>query len=333
MEEKKLYPMKFQPKGVEMPWGTLVYQMADLGYVDSGVANGWFEGNSFSELMQTFLERVSGDNAFEYYGTQFPVMVKVLNVEGRTSLRINPADTDAQERYDAFGKTVVWYVEQAQDDALIYLGFKKDVGAEEFYDACTCGSPEHLLNVIKPSAGNFYLLPHGVVHGATGHLKIIEIGECSELSFRLYDWQRNDENRELELEEAFDLIDFNRFDLYTLPSARPDGELTELLAKTAQFSLRRMDVKAPLRIAPSEFDSFIVYYCVSGKLTIKTSKNAAEGLELVAGNSCLVPAELDEVYLIPETAGTVVLESIFEPRQDPDSYTGNSESVEPFEAD
>ena len=124
-QNKSLTPMKFLPEVQEMPWGTVEYKLADLGFVDSMACEGWLKGNTLSDIMQTYLERVVGETAFEWYGTQFPVLVKRLTVKGRTSLHVNPDDETAEQRYDAFGKTALWYVENAGPGARLYLGFRK----------------------------------------------------------------------------------------------------------------------------------------------------------------------------------------------------------------
>ena len=91
-ENQKLTPLKFLPDVQELPWGTVEYALADLGFADSLAVEGWLSGNTLSDIMQTYLERVSGETAFEWYGTQFPVLVKRLKVNGRTSLHVNPDD-------------------------------------------------------------------------------------------------------------------------------------------------------------------------------------------------------------------------------------------------
>ena len=158
--------MKFLPEEAGMPWGTVEYLLADLGFVDSVACEGWLKGNTLSDIMQTYLERVVGETAFDWYGTQFPVLVKKLTVKGRTSLHINPDDETAEQRYDAFGKTALWYVTEAGIDARLYLGFKRPVGADEFYRACADGSVEDLLHSVKPRVGESYLITPGLVHAA-----------------------------------------------------------------------------------------------------------------------------------------------------------------------
>ena len=215
MENKKLSPLKFLPDTAEMPWGKVEYMLADLGFVDSVAIEGWLKGNSLSDIMQTYLERVVGETAFEWYGTQFPVLVKQLDVKGRTSLHINPDDETAEQRYDAFGKTALWYVTAAGPDARLFLGFKRPVGADEFYRACADGSVEDLLYSVKPRVGESYLITPGLVHAAAD-VTLLEVAESSELWFRLHDW--GSEDREMHLEEAFDLLTFDQYHRTPAPS-------------------------------------------------------------------------------------------------------------------
>ena len=126
--EKKLYPLKFIPIASPRPWGgsalvnelgkrfvesdeegneTLLgadvrigesWELADMGVVDSVVSNGWLAGNTISELMETYMERIVGENVHNFYGRQFPVLIKFLNVNDRLSVQVHPDDEIAAER-------------------------------------------------------------------------------------------------------------------------------------------------------------------------------------------------------------------------------------------
>ena len=123
MENKKLTPLRFAPCGIEeQPWGRADYLLADLGLVDSLCTEGCLKGSTLSDILQTYLERLVGETSFDWYGTQFPVLVKRLAVRGRTSLHITMDDETAEQRYDAFGKTALWLVEAAGPEAKLYLG-------------------------------------------------------------------------------------------------------------------------------------------------------------------------------------------------------------------
>ena len=242
--EKKLYPMKFIPAPSIKPWGGTMlinslakkfvqvdeqgeeieldpaspvgesWELADMGVEDSVVAEGWLAGNTISDVMETYLERVVGENVYNFYGRQFPLLIKFLDINGKLSVQVHPDDETAAERYDSLGKPELWYVMDARPDAKIYVGFKKDMTAQEFYDRCLSGTVEEVLNVIYPKKGDVLYITPGTVHSADGGLLIAEIQESSDMIFRLYDWGREFDPqtaRPMHLEEAIDIIDYNAF--------------------------------------------------------------------------------------------------------------------------
>ena len=303
-ENKKLTPMRFLPDVQQMPWGSVEYKLADLGFVDSMACEGWLKGNTLSDIMQTYLERVVGETSFHWYGTQFPVLVKRLNVTGRTSLHVTADDEVAEQRYDSFGKTALWYVEKAGADARLYLGFKQDVKADQFFNACAQDKVEPLLHSVKPKAGETYLITPGMVHAAQD-VTLIEIAECSELWFRLYDWGKQD--REQHLEEAFDLIDFKR----SLDFARDDKESIV----TPQFTVNRFALTQALKSTRDEDDTFLLYYCTKGAAVIQADK---VNYQLKQGDLLLIPAETNEFFLLPETSDAQLMEVRMDPREEDD---------------
>jgi len=320
MDGKKLSPMRFQLEKVERKWGLAEYRIADLGYIDSMALDGWLAGNSISDIMQTYLERFVGEVPFENYGTQFPVMVKWLDIKGRTSLHVNPDDEAAEQRYDAFGKTALWYVAAAGSSSKLFLGFERDVTAAEFYGKCMDGTVEELLHVVKPKVGESYLVTPGMVHAAQD-VRLLEVAESSELWFRLHAW--DDPEAELHLEEAFDLIDFKAYRV-AKPKRDPEA-VTEKLAVTPQFTVSEIRLKAPVRIT-DQGGSFRLYACVRGGGSVQVE--GMEALRFTGGDAVLVPAELKDFVLAPSVSGTLVLETLLEPRHEPDQYI--DPTVSPF---
>ena len=305
-ENKKLTPMRFLPDTQEMPWGTVEYKLADLGIVDSMACEGWLKGNTLSDIMQTYLERVVGETSFNWYGTQFPVLVKRLTVKGRTSLHVTADDEVAEQRYDSFGKTALWYVEAAGPQAKLWLGFKQDVTAEAFFNACEDNAVEPLLHSIKPKAGETYLITPGMVHAAQD-VTLIEIAESSELWFRLSDWGKTD--RELHLEEAFDLIDFKK---YRVGNKKDNGVA---IAVTPQFTVNKFPLTQALKSTRDEDDTFLMYYCTKGAAVIQADK---VNYQLKQGDLLLVPAETAEFFLLPDGNNTELLEVRMDPREEED---------------
>ena len=112
------------------PWGKESYRLADLGVYDTQVGNGWLEDNSLDEVMETYMDRVVGDFVFSYTGRLFPVMVRALEVEERLPLTVSPDDEVAGQRYDALGKTKLWYIADARPGSKLYIGFKEAAWTE-----------------------------------------------------------------------------------------------------------------------------------------------------------------------------------------------------------
>ncbi len=172
--------------------------LADLGDIDSEVLGGWLVGNSLSELMQTYLEKMVGDDTFEYYGLQFPVSVKVIEFDGETPVFVHADDTVAEQRYDSLGKTAVWMVVSAEPGAHALLGFRRRITAAELCAAGQSGALKELLNEIPVRAGDVLPLEPGIPYAFCGKAKVIEISEASSLVFDLTDPE--------DLVEAFDFV-------------------------------------------------------------------------------------------------------------------------------
>lgn len=372
--EKKLYPFKFIPVASKRPWGgdALVkvmgknfvecdeegnevklgadvkigesWELADMGIEDSVVADGWLAGNTISELMETYLERIVGEKVYNYYGRQFPLLIKFLDINDRLSVQVHPDDEVAAERYDSLGKAEIWYVMDAKPGAKIFAGFNKEMSAQELYDRCKNGTVEEVMNVITPRKGDSLLITPGTVHAADGGILIAEIQESSDMTFRLYDWGREFNPataRPLHLEEAIDIIDYRKFDdslfrkgpLWEKECHCHDEEchchedkVAETLAERPEFCATKINLTDPLHIYTEQFESFIVYICVEGAASIQVpSKNdrgedCMENYEFAKGETVLVPAEMPDFFLVPRDRSTILLEAVCRPEEGPDAY-------------
>ena len=378
--EKKLYPLKFVPIPSRRPWGgsALVkdlgkhfvecdedgnetvlgedvligesWELADMGIEDSVVENGWLAGNTISEIMETYLERIVGENVYNYYGRQFPLLIKFLDINDKLSVQVHPDDEVAAERYDSLGKTEIWYVMDAKPGAKVYAGFNREVSAQEFYDRCHNGTVEEIMNVIYPKAGDAIFVTPGTVHAADGGILIAEIQESSDMTFRLYDWGREFNPataRKLHLEEAIDLIDYNAFDqgLYrkgplwgdeasTEPChkgesdehSHDEGKVVETLVECPQFNVSKLTLSDPLHIYTEKFESFIIYICIDGAASIQVpgvnekGEECMQSYDFAKGETILVPAEMPDFYLVPKDRSTVLLEAVTRPMEDIDQY-------------
>ena len=383
--EKKLYPFKFIPVASRRPWGgsdlvnvmgkkfvecddegneTLLgpdvrigesWELADMGTEDSVVANGWLAGNTISELMETYLERIVGEDVYNFYGRQFPLLIKFLDINDKLSVQVHPDDEVAAERYDSLGKSEIWYVMEAKPGAKMYCGFTRDVTAQEFYDRCKNGTVEEILNVMYPKKGDVIFITPGTVHAADGGLLIAEIQESSDMTFRLYDWGREFNPataRKTHLGEAIDVIDYRPFDfgLYRkgplwgdeasyvachsheeghechCHEESQEGQMIQNLVECPQFSVSKIALTDPLHIYTDKFESFIVYICLEGAASIQVpsvrenGEAYMENYEFSKGETILVPADMPDFFLVPRDRSTLLLEGVTRPVEEQDSY-------------
>lgn len=370
MEKKQLYPLKFIPIASRRVWGgnSLIkvlgkdfveadedgnevhltendligesWELADMGEQDSLVSNGWLAGNSIGDIMETYLDRITGDSAYAWFGRQFPLLIKFLDIHQKLSVQVHPDDKVAEQRYDSLGKAEIWYILDAKPEAKVYMGFKRETSAQEFYDACKAGTAHELLNVIHPKKGDAIFITPGTVHAAEGGILVAEIQESSDLTFRLYDWGRENNPataRKMHLEEAIDLINFDKFDpsLYRPASSMDDTKVNNTLVQCPQFTVNKLNLRDALRISQEQIGSYIVYICVSGSAAINVpkvpvfddSKAVAafdtDAMDIYAfrkGDTILVPADMPDFYLVPTAPGTVLLEATDGLREDIDEY-------------
>ena len=324
MEEKKLYPFRFCTLLDEYSWGSDEFKLADLGYRDSVVRDGWLAGNTIGEVMDTYLDRVVGENVYNFWGRQFPVQVKHIRVKGKMPLRVHPDAETAVQRYDFLGREKLWYVLRAGSGARLLTGFKHDTDASEVFQKCSDGSAEDLLNCITPKAGEFFHIRPGVPHAASGDVELIEISESSPLDFCLCSWGQEVSPEEfdasLSLSEALDFIDYKAW----RPEEAPHwhrGEAVRKLIDIKEFTVTLLNLADPLHIYSERFDSFILYSCLRGEASVQLEVlGQTARFPLAAGETMLVPAECPDYFLVPSNRDTIILETTIAPRTEEDSY-------------
>ena len=348
MEEKKLYPFRLTRIEDTYPWGTEEFRLADLGYRDTFVHDGWLSGSTLGELMETYLDRVTGDHVFDAFGVQFPFQIRRLNVKGRMPLRVSPEDETARDRYDHLGKEKLWYVVSADKGSRLLIGFRRDTDASELYSECLEGNPVKLLNTLEPRAGQFFYIPAGTPHCAFGPVTIVEISESSALDFCLCDWRQttdapsgafsrnglrsnaeegafpsfDDEfDESLNIIDALDFIKYEQYPEMLLSgnagnrsSASVPG--VETLLQLPHFTVSKVELKQALSIGNAESDTCIAYTSIKGSFEIQTtpevSPDSERLLAATEGETVLIPAETTSFILAPRSADATLLEVMVE---------------------
>ena len=311
-DEKKLYPLRMCPIRDEYSWGSEEFKLADLGYRDSMVAEGWLGGSTIGEIMDMYLDRVVGEDVFDYYGRQFPFQVKYIHVQSKMPLRVHPDDETAGQRYDFLGKDKLWYVVKAGRDARLMLGFKKDTDASEVYGKCLDSSIGDILNVVAPIEGQSYRIAPGTPHAASGEMLIAEVSQSSPLDFCMCGWgvpvSTEEFDGSLNLVDALDFINYKKY-------VAEDG--------VQPFVANHLELHDPLRISSETSDAAVCYVCLKGEASLQTEMEGGLGpavYTLKEGQTVLVPAELQDFILAPLSRGTELLEVMASKEHKADSY-------------
>lgn len=320
--------MQFCTLRDEWFWGAEEFKLADLGYRDSFVREGWLASNTLGEIMDTYIDRVTGEQVYEHYGRQFPLCVRKLCVKGKMPLIVHPDDQTAEQRFDFLGKEKFWYVQKAGKDARVLLGFKRDSDASELYSACEDGSVEELMNTVAAHAGQCLFIPSGTPHAALGEMEILEIAESSPLDFCLCSWghevSEEDFEPSLSLVEALDFINYKRF--------VADNGKADQLVSLPQLAIRRIAVTDTLRVAAEGYDSFVVYLCVKGKVRLELPVAGLKATyDLAEGEAMLVPAECSDFFIEPCEKGSVILEASVQQFHKDEYINPNAEAKLPGE--
>lgn len=314
-----LYPLKFKPRVKERIWGgqailkkkgktvarlskdKLYGESWDLSSVKgdvSVVANGFLKGNNLEEIIEVYMGELVGEENFEKYGLEFPLLVKYLDCNDKLSVQVHPNDELAEERHNSFGKTEAWYVVDCKPGAAIYLGFKNlELTREEYIAAVAESRLEELLNRVEVKPGDVFFIPAGTVHALGAGIEVVEVQQTSDVTYRIYDWDRVDASgngRELHTALAVDAIDFEADAelLHRKYELTKGGAATVI--ESSYFTMTLHDVDGEKLLDRASLDSFIIYIALNGSAQV-----IADGVEesLEEGEVMLTPAEVSEIEI------------------------------------
>lgn len=315
-----LYPIKFTPRLKERLWGgkellakakagkakgidsTKSYgESWELSAVQgdiSVVANGMLKRNNLEEIIEVYMGNLIGDKIFEKYGLTFPLLIKSLDCHDVLSVQVHPDDELAAERHDSYGKTEMWYVVAAEEGASLYVGFKDNKITREEYIAAVGEDRLHeILNEIKVKAGDTFFIPAGTVHALGKGIEVLEIQQTSDITYRIYDWNRVDDKgnaRELHTALAVDAIDFTRDKESCIMRYETRRNEAVTLVDCDYFTTNIIELKGSMEREFVTLDSFVLYICAEGGADVTVGGNTEhiDALDLV-----MIPAEADSVEI------------------------------------
>ena len=318
-------PLRLQPLFKQRPWGgrrlaqqwhkpdanstgwAESWEVVDLGDDQSRVLGGPFDGRSLHDMVCEHPDELLGRHAA---CEQFPLLLKFLDAAETLSVQVHPNDEQAATLAPGQrGKSEAWVILAAESNSRLSVGLKHGVDRATLERHLAAGTVEQCLHSIPARVGDVISVPAGTVHAIGAGISLAEIQQPSDVTFRLFDWNRRDAHdrlRPLHIEQALQCIDFSLGPVSPLVPRRLDANegLGEELIRTEHFICRRHQLTAAHFRLPED-DRCRILSLIVGQVQIVSSFGREP---LSAGHSLVLPASCGPVVIEP-TAGAVFLET------------------------
>lgn len=318
-----LYPLKFEPILKPVIWGGSdichfknieplqegigeSWEISGVNGNISRISNGHLAGTSLDELLRRYGERIVGKSLYQKFGNTFPLLIKFIDARDDLSIQVHPDDVLGKKRHNSFGKTEMWYVVKAAPGAYLYSGFKESITPEEYPETVRNNTFTDKLMKYDVKAGDLFYLPAGRVHAIGTGCFIAEIQQTSDITYRIYDFDRKDaagNSRELHTELAKEAIDFKVYDTYKTEYERKVNHPVKLVA-SPYFTTHLLEMEMSMERDYATLDSFAIYICIAGHCTVIDDKENSETLH--QGESILIPADTKSVTILPDESAKLL---------------------------
>jgi len=322
IDEFVSYPLTFQPILKERIWGgdklrflgkdlpegaCSIGESWEISMIDrdmSEVASGVYIQTSLDALLNRYPEQILGTKIYNKYGKQFPLLFKFLDAKTDLSIQLHPNDELAQKRHNSFGKTEMWYIMQADENARIILGFKKDSSPEKYLEHLKNKTLPDVLQEFYVKKGDVFFIETGTIHAIGGGILLAEIQQTSDITYRVYDWDRVDEHgneRELHIDLALDAINYQK-KYPKIDYEKTDNASNELI-DCPFFTTNFIPLTSTYEVKKTN-ECFLVYICTEGTATLYYDNDS---FEFEKGKTVLIPASMTNFYI----KGTAKLLEVF----------------------
>jgi mannose-6-phosphate isomerase len=314
-----LYPLKFKPILKERIWGGTrlidkygkkplsessvpfgeCWELSGVQDSISVVTNGFLAGNTLDELIEVYMGDLVGDKVYQEFGLEFPLLIKLIDTADYLSIQVHPDNEMASQLHHAYGKSEMWYILESEKDSWIITGFKKQIDKKNFSDIISNGTLKQYLRFENVSKDDYFFIPAGRVHAIGKGIMLIEIQQSSDITYRIYDWDRVDEkgkSRELHTNLAKDAIDFS-IASDTRMHKKIELNTTQELVSCPFFKTNRLVLSNKIERDFNRLNSFIIYLCLEGD--VELIANNKDIVNLTNGELALIPAVLENVALAP----------------------------------
>lgn len=313
----KSYPIKFEPILKEKIWGGTKlknilnkkttsdqvgesWEISSVEGSESVVKNGPYRGLSITELLTKFGESFVGKKNYKEFGDQFPLLIKFLDANTNLSVQVHPDDEMAQSEHNSFGKTEMWYIMDHDDDAEIILGLKDKHTDTEVLRDVDKDNVYSIFNSETVSRGDTYFIPAGKVHAIGAGVLAAEIQQTSDITYRVYDWDRTDNegnSRELHLDQSVratkELYDDCKKEVSAVTNT------SSPLVNCEYFTTNMLQIELGFEHTYENLDSFVILMCVDGCVSV-TVDGATEIVS--KGETVVLPANSKKVSFFSNKA-------------------------------
>lgn len=329
-----LYPLKFKPIFKYALWGGskilsykgLDYKRAAVGECwelsavqgsESVVVNGEFAGRTITEVLEQCGAELIGADNFKRFGSEFPLLVKFIDAKHDLSIQVHPDEVLARKRHRSHGKCEMWYIVSADSDTRLMSGFSAKVDKKEYEERLKQGTLTQVLQHYNVKVGDLYHIPPGCIHSVGAGCFIVEIQQTSDITYRVYDYDRRDQNgnlRELHTEFAAGAIDFGNTKKSIVDYDKELRNTPVDLIDCPYFTTSLLDLESSYTWDLCNEDKFQILICVTGEamLTVdienpvgdKISKSSVVSLR--QGETILVPATTKKIDIQTKSAKILI---------------------------
>lgn len=282
------------------------WELSDVSGHESVVANGPLKGTSLPELIDRFGASLVGHENYARFGNNFPLLVKFIDARKDLSIQVHPDNVLARSRHNCSGKNEMWYVISAEPGARLCSGLSHRITPDEYEQRVASNTIEEVLQFHDIHPGDVFNIPSGCVHSIGAGAFLAEIQQTSDITYRIYDFNRRDVNgnlRQLHTELAKDAIDYNLTENSQKVYTPQLNEPVELLS-TPYFTTSLYQLTEPITCDYSELDSFVIYICTEGSAQLCDDQD--NRISIMQGETVLIPAQTNSLSIQPEEKVTLL---------------------------
>lgn len=314
MHNSKLYPLKFKPILKEKIWGghhlnykdssitkdTKIGESWEISGVEGSISiveNGDLKGQDLNAVLANYKEELVGHSVYKRFGNEFPLLIKFIDAKENLSVQLHPDDKIAKAKHECMGKTEMWYIIDSEKDGFIIADFNRQMNRENYLKSVENKSIKDVLNHINVKSGDVFFIAPGLIHAIGSGVLLAEIQQTSDITYRIYDWDRVDDqgnSRELHQKEALDAIVFTSNEPKI--NYNKTANLPNEVVHNEHFKTDYLKVENQLNLDLTKYDSFTILMNVGKEAKLNYN-----------GTSFLFKTQ--ETYLIPASISNVSIEA------------------------